>query len=214
MKTYNYGLGSKKLWYNDYPDPSYKLITIDFSYAMERFTVYYPFGQRFKEDIPLKRFEEIYQCHKCHDFYGRLSDWEYEMNPGVRKVNSEFCREFPDEGSYWFIHCHCEGYFCSNCTNRLSTRRHLSNKLILTPEDKDQDFYISFTNAMSMMRRSAKFEYHFNSCLRKKKKQKHFIEWRKQFQKEKHHSLMRHWYWNVCSIHLQNILEREVGRNE
>ena len=100
MKPYNYGQGSKKLWHNDYPEPSYKLITIDFSYAMERFTVYYPFGQRFKEDIPLKRFEEIYQCHKCNDFYGRLNDWEYAMDPEVRKVDSEFCREFPDGGSY------------------------------------------------------------------------------------------------------------------
>ena len=57
MKPYNYGQGSKKLWHNDYPEPSYKLITIDFSYAMERFL---PFiihlDNAFKEDIPLKRF--------------------------------------------------------------------------------------------------------------------------------------------------------------
>ena len=214
MKPYNYGQGSKRLWYNDYPELDYKLITIDFSYSMDSFTVYYPFGQRHKEDISVKRFEEIYQCHKCNDFYGRLNDWEYAMDPEVRKVDSEFCREFPEEGSYWFIHCDCEGYFCSNCTTQLSERRHLSNKMILTPEDKDQDFYVSFTGFMSMMRISAGFKKHFNSCFRKKGKQTHFVEWRKKFQKEKHHSLMRDWLWNVQSTHLLNILKNEEGKHE
>ena len=206
---YNYGLGDTILNYKDYPDPPYKLITIDFSYAMDHFTVYYPLGQRYKEDTLLERFEEIYQCHKCHDYYGRISDWEYIKDPVERKKQSERCKKRPKDYGYRFIVCDCEGHFCSNCNYQLSYRRFHGNKLILTPKDKDGDFYISFTSGMSMGYASQAWEKHFYSCHRKQSKQLNAIEWRKKFQKEVSKSLMRKWFWNIRSTHLTNIIKSE-----